>query len=73
MNTIQFRIEGMHCVDCAHKVEEALSHVPGVDQVRVHYLKKLATVEWSGSAPPSEEILTTAVANAGYRAIPRPS
>lgn len=71
MTTYQFKIQGMHCVDCAHTVEQALSTVPGVTTAKVHYLKKQATVDTT--MPVSLELFTQAVENAGYTAIPRNS
>jgi copper chaperone CopZ len=45
MATTEVKVQGMHCVDCAHKVEAAIREVPGITAVRVHYLKKQASIE----------------------------
>lgn len=58
------KVQGMHCVDCAHKVEEAIRRVPGVHSVHVHYLKKQAQIEEDGSI--DWDALRRAVQEAGY-------
>ena len=65
---ILFRIEGMHCIDCAKTVERALQSVPGVTAAKVHYLKKVATVDTASDVP--TDVLEHAVEQAGYRAQP---
>lgn len=65
MVTQDLKITGMHCIDCAHKVEAALKTVPGVEQARVHYLKRRAQV--TGTDIPVDH-LVTAVRAAGYDA-----
>ncbi len=65
MVTLDLKITGMHCVDCAHKVEAALKTVPGVEQARVHYLKRQAHVTGTDFAV---DQLLTAVRAAGYDA-----
>lgn len=65
MVTQDLKITGMHCVDCAHKVEAALKTVPGVEQARVHYLKRQAHVTGTDLAV---DQLLTAVRAAGYDA-----
>ena len=65
MVTQELKITGMHCVDCAHKVEAALKTVPGVEQARVHYLKRQAHVTGTDLAV---DQLLTAVRAAGYDA-----
>lgn len=67
MATQTLKITGMHCIDCAHKVEAALHTVPGVATAKVHYLKRQAevtlTTESTDPAP-----LIAAVRAAGYDA-----
>ena len=65
MVTLDLKITGMHCVDCAHKVEAALKTVPGVEQARVHYLKRQAHVTGTEIAAVD---LIAAVRAAGYDA-----
>lgn len=45
MNTLDFRISGMTCEDCASSLEIALGGVEGVNQVSVSYIGGHATVE----------------------------
>ena len=62
-------IEGMHCAGCARNVEQALARLPGVDSVRVNGAAHSAFIAWStAQVRPSEWL--TAVAQAGYRAVP---
>lgn len=62
-------IEGMHCAACSLTVEEALSRVPGVLDVRVSAASHRAKVVWSeGAVQPS--LWMAAVQSSGYRAIP---
>lgn len=64
----QFKISGMHCLDCAVKVRNALAATPGVESADVKYVRKLATVEVNEATPVVE--LVKAVEQAGYRAEP---
>lgn len=65
MATMELKVSGMHCVDCAQKVETALKAVPGVSAAHVHYLKRRATV--TVEAPTvAVEPLREAVQAAGY-------
>ncbi|MBX5466080.1 MAG: heavy-metal-associated domain-containing protein [Firmicutes bacterium] len=68
MDTVRLRIQGMHCLDCARKVETALRGVPGVHSARVQYLHRRAVVELD--APVAVEDLARAVEAAGYGAEP---
>lgn len=63
-----FRIEGMHCIDCAKTVERAFQGIPGVTQAKVHYLKKVATVDITPDVP--ADVLVHAVEQVGYHALP---
>jgi len=65
--TQELKITGMHCIDCAHKVEAALKAVPGVEQARVHYLKRQAFV--TGPVI-TVDLLLAAVRAVGYDATP---
>ena len=67
MVTQDLTITGMHCVDCAHKVEAALKTVPGVEQAQVHYLKRQAQAHVTGTDFAVDQLLT-AVRAAGYDA-----
>lgn len=65
MVTQDLKITGMHCVDCAHKVEAALKTVRGVEQARVHYLRRQAHV--TGAEIVAADLIA-AVRTAGYDA-----
>ncbi len=67
MTTSQWKIQGMHCVDCARTVEAAVEQVPGVVQVKVNYLKKQAAIETTGPVDPLR--VEQAVREAGYTAV----
>ena len=54
-------IEGMSCMHCASRVENALNAIDGV-QAHVDLKKKRATVE----GDVSDEVLVKAVEDAGY-------
>jgi copper chaperone CopZ len=67
MAGLTLRIHGMHCIDCGHKVEAALTGVPGVTRARVHYLRKQADVAADDTV--SIDQLKAAVAQAGYQVL----
>jgi copper chaperone CopZ len=67
MATQTLKITGMHCVDCAHKVEAALQTVPGVATAKVHYLKRQAQVAFTTEST-DPALLIAAVQAAGYDA-----
>ena len=57
------KIEGMSCGHCAGRVEQALKEIDGVD-AKVNLEQKTAEVTLSRQVP--DQVLTAAVANAGY-------
>lgn len=57
------KIEGMACSHCAGRVEQALKEIDGVD-AKVNLEQKTAEVTLSRQVP--DQVLTAAVANAGY-------
>ncbi len=63
-----WKVEGMHCADCAAKVQAALEAVPGVLSARVHYLHREATIVHE--QPVEEAEVMRAVDAAGYRVAP---
>ena len=67
MKTQALTITGMHCIDCAQKVEAALKTVPGVAGARVHYLKRQAQVTLTTEDSNPAELIA-AVQAAGYDA-----
>lgn len=64
----QLKITGMHCLDCAVKVKNALGTTPGVKSADVKYVRKMATVEVDETTP--VQALVKAVEDAGYGAEP---
>ncbi|MCL6594976.1 MAG: cation transporter [Firmicutes bacterium] len=64
----ELQIRGMHCLDCAVKVKNALAGVPGVQRAEVKYVRKRATVQVDESVPVTA--LVEAVQKAGYGAEP---
>lgn len=64
----QLKITGMHCLDCAVKVKDALLAMPGVTNADVKYVRKTATIEADEST--SVTALVQAVKEAGYGAEP---
>ncbi|MCY0900416.1 MAG: heavy-metal-associated domain-containing protein [Firmicutes bacterium] len=65
MANYRLKIGGMHCLDCAHKVEAALRGVPGVETARVKYLQRTAEVT-ADDTRVTPEVLRHAVQTAGY-------
>jgi len=62
-------IKGMHCAACAMTVEEALSAVPGVQEVRVSAASQRAQVVWS-SAVTQPSRWMQALLQQGYSMLP---
>ena len=56
--TIQWRIEDMHCDHCAHKVMTALNQAPGVKDVEINIEKRVATVKYDEDATCPDSIKT---------------
>ena len=65
--SLDYRLEGLDCADCALRLEQQLQHLPGVQDAQVNYGAGRLTVK--GAAFTSEAI-KTAVARAGYAAVP---
>jgi len=67
---VEFRVSGMSCASCVVNIESVLAGIPGVDRVDVSFGTERATVDFDPSrVTPSE--LQSAVADAGYRLVPR--
>lgn len=67
--TLQFRIDGMHCEGCAQTIQSALARLPGVTAASVVFAESLATVTGRLSEASGAEIVS-AVERLGYRAMP---
>lgn len=68
MEKLKFNVQGMTCSACSARVEKAVSSVDGVSEVAVSLLTNSMTVVFS--SPASSEIISKAVADAGYKATP---
>ncbi|CAE7364110.1 actP1 [Symbiodinium sp. KB8] len=68
----EFRVSGMSCASCVVNIESVLGELPGVDRVDVSFGTERATVEYDPDQITPDE-LQAAVADAGYRLVPRPA
>lgn len=71
-DTLRFRIEGMSCASCVHRIERAVSGVEGVHSVAVNLATESATVRLRAAGSRAEEIME-AVARSGFKAFPEGS
>lgn len=62
-------IEGMMCGHCSARVEKALGEIQGVEKVKIDLEKKTATVKINKNNPVEDNVLKTAVEEAGYKVI----
>ncbi|MCH9702223.1 MAG: heavy metal translocating P-type ATPase [Actinomycetia bacterium] len=67
---VEFRVSGMSCASCVVNIESVLGGLPGVDRVDVSFGAERATVEFDPTQITPTE-LQAAVADAGYRLVPR--
>jgi mercuric ion binding protein len=63
--TITLDVQNMTCAVCPITVKKAIEHVPGVQQVKVDYANKTATVQFDDTAATAVK-LTEATKAAGY-------
>ncbi len=68
--TCTLAIGGMTCASCVRRVEKALLRVEGVRSAEVNLATEVATVDYD-PARVTVEAMATAVASAGYAAVPR--
>jgi copper chaperone CopZ len=64
-----FKVEDMHCANCAIKIESIEDDLPGIKEVNASYVKQQMTVEYDENTVSVDEIIT-AVKKRGYRAVP---
>ena len=69
---VEFRVSGMSCASCVVNIESVLGELPGVDRVDVSFGTERATVEFDPSQITPAQ-LQAAVAESGYRLVPRPA
>ncbi len=66
LQSVQIPIHGMHCANCALKIQSTLESLPGVRSASVNYATEKATVV---SSLPIADILT-AIQKTGYKPLP---
>ncbi len=64
-----FRVEGMHCSNCAMNIEGIEDDLPGIKQVAASYQKGRMLVEFD-EAKVSEVQILAALEKRGYQAFP---
>ena len=64
-----FTVAGMHCTNCAMRIEEIEDELPGVRQVSASYQRMQMLVEYDESKV-NEAQLIEAVKGKGYTVIP---
>jgi copper chaperone CopZ len=64
-----YRVEGMHCSNCAMNIEGIEDDLPGIKQVNASYQKGQMVVEFD-EARQSEAQILAAVEKRGYKAFP---
>jgi copper chaperone CopZ len=62
-----FKVEDMHCTNCAIKIESIEDDLPGIKEVNASYVKQRMVVEFD-EAQVSEEQILAAVEKKGYHA-----
>ncbi|MCB0949923.1 MAG: HAD-IC family P-type ATPase, partial [Mycobacterium sp.] len=67
---VEFRVSNMSCASCVVNIESVLNELPGVDRVDVSFGTERATVDFDPTQITPTE-LESAVADAGYRLVPR--
>lgn len=68
MRNIDLKIEGMHCDGCAKRLEKVLNNIEGVENAKVTFEEKYASVEYSEENVDIEEI-KEAIVDAGFEVI----
>ena len=64
-----FKVEDMHCANCAMKIESIEDDLAGIKEVNASYVKQQMIVEYDENTVSVEEIIT-AVKKKGYQALP---
>lgn len=67
METLQLKIEGMHCDGCVRSVTRMLSSIPGVDRVEVSLTGNSADLSYDPAKTGVAEF-RRAVERAGFKA-----
>ena len=66
MNTVTFKIEGMHCDGCATTIQSLLERKAGVQKAVASFKEGEARILYNSEAV-TEEQLVTAIENGGYQ------
>ena len=61
-----FKVEDMHCANCAMKIESIEDDLSGIKEVNASYVKQQMIVEYDENAVSVDEIIT-AVKKRGYK------
>ncbi|MDP2995278.1 MAG: heavy-metal-associated domain-containing protein [Anaerolineales bacterium] len=64
-----YRVEGMHCPNCAMNVESIEDDLPGIKQISASYQKGQMVVEFDEAKVSEAQILAT-LEKRGYQAFP---
>jgi len=67
MDSVEFRVEGMHCDGCAKSVTRMLAGVPGVEKVEVSLAENKAAVSFDPAKTGLADF-KRAVERAGFKA-----
>jgi len=70
MNTVTFKIEGMHCDGCATNIQSLLERNAGVQKARASFKDGEARILYD-SAAITEEQLVAVIEKSGYRVASR--
>ncbi|MHB8282860.1 MAG: heavy metal translocating P-type ATPase, partial [bacterium] len=65
---LRFKIQGMHCANCARTVEKSINKLHGIDKVSINFAGESGFVTYNPSAVSKENIFK-AVKDGGYKAI----
>ncbi len=66
MNTLTFKIEGMHCDGCASNLQSILERKAGVQKAVASFKEGEARILYDSNAV-AEEQLVAAIENSGYQ------
>ena len=70
MNTVTFKIEGMHCDGCAANIQSLLERKAGVQKTVASFKEREARILYDSIAI-TEEQLVAVIENSGYRVAAR--
>lgn len=68
-NSVNIKINGMHCAGCVVQTQKALKNTPGVKTVRINGITGLATIKLDSSGTKMTD-LVEAVQKIGFDAVP---